>query len=138
MGVFKEEVEMIEELMKRQKAMFVDSADYGVEATLEVKAIMRHVLKTLLPLKESRVAWKMDDSRVTQRQYKLTVYFSMEDGVTFNVLYYKEPKREFFSIDSKPAPSLQVGNASLGITPRTNPALYKEFNNVSDEELRTG
>jgi hypothetical protein len=106
MGVFKEEVIALEELMHQQKRIYNDACDQGVTATPEVKKTMRWVLESLLPLKESRVVWKMDSKDVTQRQYELTVYFSMEDGVTFDVLYFKDKKKEYFSISEKRAPSL--------------------------------
>lgn len=126
MGVFKEEVNALEDLAKRQVRIYPDSCDFGVIATDEVKDTMRWVIKSLLELDESRVVWKMDTLGVTQRQYELTVYFSIEDGVTFDVLYYKDRKNEYFSISSKRAPSLIPA------------ALHKEYDNVSDEERMVG
>lgn len=132
MGVFKEEVRALEDLQRRQSSMWNDSADYGVQATDEVKDTMRWVIKSLLALDESKIVWKMDDNGITQRQYELTVYFSKDDGVTFTVLYYKGRGTEFFSIDSR--------RASRHSTVRvaTPPALLKEYFNVSDEEMRVG
>ena len=135
MGIFKEEVRALEDLQRRQSSMWNDSADYGVQATDEVKSTMRWVLKSLLALEESKVVWKMDDNGITQRQYELTVYFSMEDGVTFNVLYYKGPKREFFSIDAKRALAYSPVASNRDAAPGP---LLKEYFNVSDEEMRVG
>lgn len=106
MGVFKEEVNALENLMNKQERIYGDACDYGVRATREVKDTMRWAISSLLDLKESRIVWKMDHNGVTQRQYELTVYFSMEDGVTFDVLYYRDRKNEYFSISSKRAPAL--------------------------------
>lgn len=131
MGVFKEEVSALENLQRQQRQIWSDAADMGVIATDEVKDTMRWVIKSLLALDESKIVWRMD-GEVTQRQYELTVYFSMEDGVTFDVLYYKghlyghKGVQEFFSITSRRAPSLVPD------------ALHKEFDNVSDEERRVG
>lgn len=126
MSVFKEEVSVLEKYAAKQFRIYPDSCDFGVLATAKVKDEMREVIKTLLELDESKVVWKMDANGITQRQYELTVYFSMEDGVTFDVLYFKDRKNEYFSISSKRAPSLIPA------------ALHKEYDNVSDEERLVG
>lgn len=128
MGVFKEEVKALEDLERLQGQIWPDAADQGVFATDDVKDTMRWVVKSLLQLPESRIVFSTDAPAV-QRQYELTVYFSMEDGVTFDVLYYKG-REEFFSISSRRAPSL--------VAPKQEAVLNKEYFNISDEELRVG
>lgn len=105
MGVFKEEVQALEELERHQIQIWPDSAERGVVATEGVKDTMRSIIKTLLELKESSVVWKSNHLNAIQRHYELTVYFSMEDGVTFDVLYFKGRGKEFFSIYSRRAKS---------------------------------
>jgi len=128
MGVFKEEVNALEDLAKKQVRIYPDSCDFGVVATDEVKDTMRWVIKSLLELDESEIVWRMDANGVTQRQYRLTVYFSLEDGITFNVLYFRDRKNEYFSIVSERAAS-KIDMAAV---------LYKEMDNVSDEERMFG
>lgn len=128
MGVFKEEVNALEQLERLQGHIWPDAADQGIFATDDVKDTMRWVIKSLLQLKESRIVFSADTPAI-QRQYELTVYFSMEDGVTFDVLYYKG-REEFFSISSRRAPSL--------IAPRREAVLNKEYFNISDKELQVG
>jgi len=141
MGVFKEEVNKLEQLENQQTRVYPDACDVGIPATLEVKNIMRPIIKTLLELDESRVVHKVDTEFITERQYKLVVYFSQEDGVEFDVLYHGDKKHEFFSIESRRVgPPQHINTWQTRPRQPVNPmaALYKESHNVSDEELRTG
>ncbi len=97
MGVFKEEVRMVEDLLPQQRRIWPDSCDIGVEATDKVKDTMRHVIKTLLPLPGSKLIWKSEDKR--QYQWILRVYWSSDEYTEINVLYFKDRKKEFFSLN---------------------------------------
>ena len=98
MGIFKEEVNSLEEMASRQSRIFSDSCDEGVAATRSVKKQMRHILESLLPLPGSKVEFKMD-GKITQRSYRLEVQFAYDEPpFVYHVNYYNDRKKEFFSI----------------------------------------
>ena len=100
MGVFKEEMKLLEEFSSKQERIYNDAADHGIIATSYVKKVMRETIKTLLPLPGSEVVWKMDTKAIVQRQYNLRIYWSQDEYTDINVLYVNDRTRckEFFSI----------------------------------------
>lgn len=107
MGAFKEEAHFLEELQKQQGQIWNDSADYGISRTdMSAKKVgkLRAVIKDLLELPGSKVEWKANTPAI-QRQYRLIIMWSGMyegrcDATQYNVLYFKDRKNEFFSIDS--------------------------------------
>lgn len=105
MSVFKEEVKVLEFLKKQQTRVWPDSADVGIEATDDVKSIIRPAIKTLLEFGDSNII-SARKHPVIEYEYEFKIHFSMEDGIIFNVVYFKGNGKEFFSIYSRRAESL--------------------------------
>lgn len=101
MGVFKEEIAVLEELAKQQVQIYPDSADFGILASKEVKDIVREVITNLLPLPGSKIKSRYNGKNYIKRSYELRVYWSKSDGTIVFVTYHNDllKKKEFFSID---------------------------------------
>lgn len=97
MSVFKEEVDELENLARRQRQIYSDACDYGILATPEIKDSMRRLLKTL---PDVRVTWK-SNKPIVQRTYESVICWSGEDGTKVRIHYAndKPRKKEYFSID---------------------------------------
>lgn len=105
MGVFKEEILFLEGIEKRQTQIWEDAADVGVETsrmTPNERHRMREVVKTLLDLPGSKIEYKAVKPAL-QRQYRLIVMWGAADSERYDatevhLLYYKDHRKEFFSL----------------------------------------
>ena len=106
MGVFKEEARFLEDLMRQQRQIWPDSCDAGVDATNSLKAQMKQVIESLIVLPGSYLEFKSNMPAV-QRTWKLLICWEMDRGdmlyrgTEYTVGYYKDSKKEFFSIESE-------------------------------------
>ena len=110
MSVFKEEAHFLDSLEKRQKRIWDDSCDLGIlrKDLHEAEVVrLREVINTLLKLPGSKITWRAEQP-AQQRHYYLVILWGLThnapneyDGTTYNVLYYKGKKKEFFSISKE-------------------------------------
>lgn len=107
MGIFKEEISVLEDLESRQQPIYKDAVDTGVLAYERfhpykgtVKEVMHELITDLVEVGACKLVWK-SNSPIVQRQYKITVRWSSEgDGAEAGVLYVNDTgrNREYFSI----------------------------------------
>ena len=105
MGMFKEEICLLETLAKRQRRIWADALDYGIYKKDMSKAEverLRDAAQMLLNLPGSKVLYKVNLPAV-QRQYQFIVMWGRNgkkyDASRCKLSYYKDRKREFFTID---------------------------------------
>lgn len=106
MGVFKEQANFLLELEKRQKQIWNDSCDLGIEKSYlsdDELNRLRDTIELLLDLPGSKVSWRAD-SPACQRLYQLVIMWGRNDdgkfdATIFKILYFKDNRKEFFSID---------------------------------------
>lgn len=106
MGVFKEELHFLTNLEKEQERIWEDSADVGIYTKDIDMDRMREVITTLLELPGSEVEWKQKAHGWNQRTYNLIIMWgcnspNIYDATQIKVNWYKDKKKEFFSIDSR-------------------------------------
>lgn len=107
MSVFNEELQFMKSLEQRQKRIWPDACDLGIEVKdLKDGELLRirRTVQTLLALPGSKVIWK-EDKPAVQRQYQLIIMWggtgAKMDASHIQVLYYMDRRRnkEFFSVE---------------------------------------
>lgn len=101
MGVFKEEIRLLEDLYKRQVQIYGDAIDYGVIATPRTKNTMRDIITSLPGM--AKPIWKSNALNMIQRTYESTVEWGGGDATKVCVHYVNDIpyKKEFFTIDMR-------------------------------------